>query len=321
MKTANRFFNWRLLDPANGDGAAGGGPAEPTGDGGPADESFFSDLAAHDDAEPVAEPAAPVVEPAAPVSPPAVTPPAASAPATPPGVPSSPAPAGAPATPAVVPPGAPAADGTQQPPASSTPPAPPEAPIDFAKHREEFLPKLATLYALDEADVEAARTDPGKVLPTLAARVHYEVQQAVFAGVMQSMPQMLEMFSARTREAEKNEETFFSQFPALKEKPEYAPTVINSIKAIKAANPNMSQADVIKQSGIMASLTLGLPLPGATPPPNTPPPPAPNLAAMRPAGAGSVAHVTPPITPAAPGAEGFDADLAGLIDAHLDGSI
>jgi len=326
----NLVNNWRLLEPAGTDGAAGGGGVEPPpagGDTGSADDSFFSDLAAHDDMAPmVAEPAAPAAT-AAPTSP-SVTPPAAVSPpaaapaaGTPPGSPSSPAAPVAPAATPAAPPGAPAA-GAQPAPASTEPPVTPAEPFDPVKHRDEFVPKLAEqLYALSPEEVEAARTDPGATLPVMAARVHYNVQHAVFAGVMQALPQMMEHFSKQQAVHQENERMFFEQFPDLKAKPEYAQTVIQSIQAVRTASPNLPREELMKRAGVMAMLTLGL-QPSAAPAAPTPtaPPaaPRPTPAQLRPAGAGAQGHVPPPIEP---GQESSMDDLQGLIDAHLSGTI
>lgn len=323
MKTL--LNNWRLCDPASTDGAAGGGPAPAAGDS-PApdsgDDSLFSDIATHDEMEPTVPdtgaPAAPT--PPAPVSTPAaaVSPPAATAVAPPAGLPSQPATPPVAPTSAAQPPGSPAAPGSQQPDASGNPTPATPAPFDAAKHREEFLPKLQEHYKLDEADVEAFRTDPGKVIPTLAARLHYDVQSAVFAGVMNALPQMLQHYTEQQRVHTENETEFFSAFPSLKEKPEYAQTVVNSIAAIRTANPSISRAELIKQAGIMASMTLGLPI--GAPAPSAPPPPAARTitANARPAGAGTIGHVPSP-TP--PGQTQELSDLDELVNAHLAGEI
>lgn len=186
-----------------------------------------------------------------------------------------------------------------------------------------MLPKLASLYGIDEADVEALRTSPEKVLPTLAARMHYEVQHAVFAGVMNALPRMMELYSSQNKEFEANETAFFSQFPALKEKPEYAQTVLDTIKAVKMAAPNLSRDDLIRRAGIMASVTLGIPLAGAAPAAAAPAGvpavvPAATPAYGRPAGVGTVGHVVPPL---APGEGGPQSDIDALVEAHIGGEI
>jgi hypothetical protein len=141
---------------------------------------------------------------------------------------------------------------------------------------------------------------------------------------MTAMPQMMAQYFQQQQANEANEREFFDAFPALKEKPEYAQTVINSITAIRSANPQIKREDLIKQVGIMSSLSLGLALPGVTPaapaaPPATPATAArPIIAAARPAGAGTVGHVPAP-TPPGQGTE--QSDLEALVAAHLAGEI
>lgn len=335
MKTLWNIKMWGLLEPATieggGTGAGGGGdtpPASPSSSpSSGSDDSLFSDLAMHDDMAPTVPEVDPA--PATPVSPPAaVSPPGAepAAGATPGGPPSPPATPAAPAPMPAAPPGAPTADGNQPPPASGAqPPATPAPePFDPVKHRDEMVPQLAQqLYALSPEDVEAARTDPGTILPVMAARVHYNVQHAVFSGVMQALPQMMEHFTRQQAVNQENEQQFFAQFPHLKEKPEYAQVVIESIQAVRNATPNLPKEELMRRAGMMATMVLGLQVQpaGATPPatpaaPATPPRPSP--ASIRPAGMGAQAHITPPIVP---GQESPMDDLAGLIEAHLNGEI
>lgn len=330
MKTLNNFWmNWRLMESVPGDGAPGGGGATPDFTPAPAgsDEALFGELALHDDVEPVVDPTPPepVAPAAAPVPPAAASPPVAAVPPAVPPVPSPVAPPvpGPTAAPAAVPPGAPAVPGSQQPdPSGVTPPASTE-PVDFNAHREKMLPELAKLYTLDEADVEALRTNPEKVLPTLAARTHFAVQHAVFAGVMQALPQMMAMYGENEKQNQENESAFFGSFPALKEKPEYSPTVISCIKAVRASDPNLTRDQLIQRAGVMASITLGIPLPGTAgaAPASAPAAAAPiarPVATIRPAGVGATAHIP---APAAPGTPGEQSDLDALIDAHLEGQI
>lgn len=310
-----------------GAGASGGGdptPASPSSPESGADDSLFSDLAMHDDMAPTAPavdpaPATPVSPPAA-VSPPGAEP-AAGAPSG--GPPSPPATPAAPAPTPAAPSGAPTADGNQPPPASGAePPATPAPePFDPVKHRDEMVPQLAQqLYALSPEDVEAARTDPGTILPVMAARVHYNVQHAVFSGVMQALPQMMEYFARQQAAHQENEQQFFAQFPHLKEKPEYAQVVIESIQAVRNATPNLPKEELMRRAGMMATMVLGLQAqPAAATPPATPAaPPRPSPASMRPAGMGAQAHIAPPIVP---GQESPMDDLTGLIEAHLNGEI
>lgn len=330
----NLGHNWRLMETPPGEGSPGAGPAAPaSGEPAAGDDSLFSDLAVHEEVEPVPEPA-----PATPAEPPvstpaAATPPAAPAPAAPAPSPAAPA---APAAPAQ-PPGSPAAGGGQQPPASGAaapssgapagdqPPAAP-TPEQMQQHMDKMVPELAKLYAVDEADVEALRTEPEKVLPTLAGRLHYGIQMAVFQGVMSALPQMMEQYGQQQKAYQENENAFFEAFPDLKAKPEYAQTVLESIKAVRATAPNLSREDLIKRAGILACTTLGIVPGAAAAQPGTPAQPAAPSAVpaqrpaggARPPGVGATSHIPAPV---APGEQPETSVLDDLVEAHLQGLI
>jgi len=302
-------------------------------------EFDFADLASHDESDPL--PSSSSEGGAASVaSPPAQ--PAASAPQPAAAVSAPPAPAAAPPSPPVAPqPAAPAASATQGQPPGQSPAAAPQAPATptesaiptreqitqtFAQHREKYMPELIKLYAFDPqrdaAAIEELRTDPATALPKLAANLHYEVQLSTYNSVMQAIPEIIGTILDRRREVDTLETEFRGMYPELHSKPEYQAAAESSIRAMRAANPQMDMREVLKRAGIMAMLTLGLPIPGqggapsptpsapAAPPVRIPPP-------GRPAGVG--ASGASPMTSPAAGGEGnifedlFDASRRGEI--------
>jgi hypothetical protein len=152
----------------------------------------------------------------------------------------------------------------------------------------------------------------------MAARLHYEVQMAAHNGLVGVMPGMIEHFIQQKEASTKANDKFYGKWTKLKEAitadPKKEDTVRQAIKAYKNANPAADMDMVINQAGMLAMISLGIPLeiPGTSqqqqtggnpPPPRSPPP--------RPAGAGSVAHVSQPAPPGAGGDEGnIFADLA-----------
>lgn len=195
--------------------------------------------------------------------------------------------------------------------------------VDFAKHREEYLPKLAALYALNDQEVEVLRTSPETALPQLAARLHYEVQVASTQAIMQMLPNLIENQMQEVTARRANEDKFFNDWPALKDKvsadPKAKEVIISSIKAVRAGNPGADLASLIKQAGILASMTLGVPLPGTAPvaqaAPQVPTPGA-QRPAGRPAGVGASGGGIAP--PAAPGQR---SDVDQLFDDWSAGAI
>jgi hypothetical protein len=157
----------------------------------------------------------------------------------------------------------------------------------------------------DKDMIEELRTAPETALPKLAANLHYEVQLSTYNAVMQAVPDVIGHILDRRMEVDRLTNDFKSMWPQLHEKPEYEAAAESSIRAMRAANPNMPMKDVLQRAGMMAMLTLGLPLPtpqGAAPaapqapaqPPVRVPPPG------RPAGVGA-AGSSPLASPAAGG--------------------
>lgn len=213
-------------------------------------------------------PAPPVVAAAAAVAPPAQEPPATQPPAA--------------ATQPVVP---------------ETTPVPPVESLTFEQHRAEFLPKIAALYKMTDEEAEQFRVNPGETLPMLAARVHYEVQAATFNSVLQALPQLVTSMLERKEASDKYDKAFYDKWPVLQGK-DKTETVVNSIKAFKAANPKAPVEKVIEQAGLMAAISLGIPLESLLAKPTGAPAPAAQQQAApsappRPVGLGAVGHIQP----------------------------
>mgnify|MGYP001263540105 FL=1 len=302
----------KLFEAVLTDGAAGGSTAETSTESTPAapaaGEDFdFAGLASHDD---YADPAIVSGEVAAVDTP---VPSAAAAPA----IPRTETPAAPPvATPPLSPPVEPTPGQLPATATTSAVAATPEPPVpeqlDFAKHREEYLPKLAGLYKMSDQEVEDFRTNPGEALPKLAAQLHYEVQAATLSAVMSSLPSLLEQVMKQQKLADTAEEQFAARWPELKN-PSHKEAVMSSIKAFRAANPKADLATTIEKAGLLAMLTLGL-NPNAVAPaapvvPSSPPP--------RPAGVGAAGHVAPKL-PAVGDEENI---FAALAEATLSGEI
>lgn len=255
----------------------------------------------------------------------AVPAPAAPAEQQVPAAPSAAVPEVPPAT-AAAPPPVPPPEAQVQPPAPPAQAAPvPAAPavpeLSPEKHREQFLPQLEKMYALNDAEVEELRVNPGVAFPKMAARLHYEVQMAAYQGIVQVLPQMIEGSMKSQVEANQHEKAFYSAWPKLEEKvkqdPEAAKAIVASITSFRQLNPKATTEQIIARAGLLASMTLGIPIEqGAAPPP--PAPPAPQVP-TRPPGVGATGHIPmqAPNTPAG----GAESDIDSLVDAHLRGDI
>jgi hypothetical protein len=257
------------------------------------------------------------IEPAAPA--PVATP------ATPAAAPAPPAPVVTPAAPAASPPSpeppaVPPVAATAAQPASPEPQAP--QPVDWAKHRETFLPKLQEMYKLSEQEVQDFQTNPGEAIPKLAAEMHYKVMMALHASVMELVPQMLQSEMRQQTLRTQHEDTFYGRWPQLKEAKAKDPqkveaTINEAIRAYRVANPKVTMAELVEKVGFLAMMTLGIP-PTALSPQAPPAPAAPPSIPGRPPGVGVTGHV--PVRPAGQVEPTTEADFyGGLADYHLNG--
>jgi hypothetical protein len=151
----------------------------------------------------------------------------------------------------------------------------------------------------------------------LAAKLHYEVQLSTFNAVMSQLPQLMSSFMETQKATQQAEDAFYGQWTALKD-PKYTPTVINTIKAVKAANPQMSQEELMKQAGLVAMISLGLPIsPPGDSTPAAPAAPPVRVNPSRPAGIGAAASMVP--RGAQPAASGNI--FADIVDAYEAGDL
>lgn len=300
----------RLLESTPGSGGGPAAPAAPSAPStsGPADGTpeFYTSIAEDGEETPVPDPdqstgapAEPTAEPPTPADPPVQ--PQATPPVAPP-QPAAPVPTPAQAP---TPPVAPSAT----PPVQPTAVEPPQAPAvpNFAAHRAEFLPKLERLYELTEEEANELRATPHLAMPKLAAKLHYETQLSTYNAITSILPGMMQIFADQQKAQAEAAETFYQRWPQLKGG-QFEQTVVESLKAFRAANPKADRATAIERAGLLAMMTLGI-NPQATPPPPVTPPPAPPTP-PRPAGAGSVGHVQPQ---GAPGSNP-QGDIASLVD-------
>jgi hypothetical protein len=126
---------------------------------------------------------------------------------------------------------------------------------------------------LTKEELELVETNPAEAIPRIAAKVYFDAVEAATAAVHQYLPGMIQQQTARIAQIGKNEEEFFSSWPALVDKK----SEVERIGLVyRQANPQASKEDFIKHVGLMASNILGVPLP-------TPKAPAAARAAAAPA--------------------------------------
>jgi hypothetical protein len=222
--------------------------------------------------------------------------PAEPVPAPAPVVKPEPAPVPAPAqpTPPVVsPPPAPTQQQPQPPvvPAPAPTPAPPQPSLEELRAAE--LTRLADYYQLSQDETSRFAVEPEKVLPSLAARLHTSIAEAVFHGLGQALPRIIHEQIAARESRMQAETKFYGMFPGLK-KDEYQTQVHGALLFARQLNPHGTPEQIMRAAGVQMSIQLGLPLPtelGGAPPP--PPQPAP----FTPAGAGAPRGSAPSSSP------------------------
>lgn len=219
----------------------------------------------------------------APVMPNVVLPQATAQPVVP--APVTPAPAlQAPATtPAPTP--APAPSAAAQPaPAAQPQISEADALAQWKTWRAESIKTLAqTSFALTDEQKQALEVDPGSIMPTLASTVYMMAIENTMAAVAEMLPQVIERHISTRELYKRNEDDFYSSFPALKP---YAAQVGQIGVVFRQLNPGLSKEDFIKHVGEYCHTVLGVPKTAAA---STPQPLRPHT----PIAAGGAPRATP----------------------------
>lgn len=152
-----------------------------------------------------------------------------------------------------VPPAEPPA--VEPPPAQETPAAQPLTKEQIAELRGQFEAKLAESYAISEEDSLALQTEPEKVLPKMAAKLHLGVLDAVMGHLQQALPGYIESYAVATMENARARNEFFSAWPELQP---YEAQVLQMGQIFNAMNPKADPQTRIKRIGELTMAALGL---------------------------------------------------------------
>lgn len=172
--------------------------------------------------------------------------------------------------------------------AQPAPTQPEQAPtVDLVAQRSTLRNTLVQRYALNEEMAEKALTDPGSVLPELAADLQLNVTEAVTYGIMSTLPQILDQILKQRESTGKSEEAFFGKWKELNSE-QGRMAVQHFGQAFRQINPKAPAEEFSEKVGAAAMLSLGLNPQGAAPPsppaqvPAPPPPAAPGGASPLP---------------------------------------
>lgn len=158
------------------------------------------------------------------------------------------------------------------PPTEVIPPPPQLTPEQMAEQQRQWqeyqaqqVAQLEQYYAMGEEDALALATEPEKVLPKLAARLHMQVMQNVQAQMAQTMPNVLKTVQEATVRESKAKEEFFSAWPELRGS---EAQVLQAGMLYRQMNPTASPQEAIEGIGriVMAATGKQRVAGGGTPP-------------------------------------------------------
>lgn len=131
-------------------------------------------------------------------------------------------------------------------------PAPPDIEALFNQAVDYFEKND---YALNEAESKSLISEPDKVLPKLAARMHANILRTVIPQIMQGIPAMVEArIESRMKQA-RQEQGFFGKYPQLAD-PKFRTVVVDSLKIAKQMKPQGTPEEIMEEGAQLAAYRL-----------------------------------------------------------------
>lgn len=173
----------------------------------------------------------------------------------------------------------------QAPEVPQTPPtptvAPSEPPVDPAAQAEAYktwraerLTELESQYALDEASAVTLQTDPEKVLPALAAKVHMEVMESAMRAMQHMLPTVLGRLQQGSELNTRAKNLFTTTNPDLAD-PQYEGAILQLGQVYRSMNKTAPPEEAARAIGGLVRAAYGLVGPGSAPAAGSPASPAP----------------------------------------------
>lgn len=134
------------------------------------------------------------------------------------------------------------------------PVAPPEVYQSWKVAREK---ELESLYALNEEDAQAALTEPEKLLPRMAAKLHIGVLEASVRAMQAMMPVMLNQVTQATELNTRAKNLFQSINPDLAD-PRYEPHILELGQLYRTRNQTASPEEAARVIGDLVRVAFGL---------------------------------------------------------------
>ena len=143
-------------------------------------------------------------------------------------------------------------------------PATPTPPVDYAAWRTQKESELeSTLYAVNDEDAAALLTEPEKVLPKIAARLHMEVLENAMRAVQAMVPTMIEQVQRSSETNNRAKSLFTSINPDLAD-PKFEPAIMQLGQTFRKVNPTADAETAAKAIGALVRSALNIPAPQAS---------------------------------------------------------
>lgn len=136
-------------------------------------------------------------------------------------------------------------------------PVAPQSPAPPTREalQEQAIAQLMPRYTLSAEDDRGMISEPGRVLPRIAAHLHLAVAQDVAQAMHTMLPALIQQHTHAALGAQRAEMEFFGRFPALN-KPEFRPFVAQSLALVRQMNPQATREDVITRGAMLAATEI-----------------------------------------------------------------
>lgn len=129
----------------------------------------------------------------------------------------------------------------------------------IAAQKDVFTQQLAEqMYSMSEAQQQEFLENPGVALPKLAAQVHTNVVASISKMIATNIPAAVMGTLEAHKENQAREERFFSANPGLKR--EHMALITEVGRTYNSVNPKSTEADFIRDVGLLVTMRLGLPV-------------------------------------------------------------
>jgi hypothetical protein len=156
----------------------------------------------------------------------------------------------------------------------------PAQPSNAEEVRQRLLAEIAKRYTVNDEMAAQLMTEPGKVLPQIAASLYLDVVSAALNLLVQQLPQMIGQYMT----ARSAEEQFFERWPELRD-PKYHKAIREVALALQSAEPNLTPEQARERIGATVMAMYGL-APNAPRPVRPPVPASPGSVAFAPQASG-----------------------------------